>query len=99
MILDINKLYLHLLYKKAKEGFNRCINYKENKFLQNEINVPIESVFLKETSVRIVFLNDITNEYILEICLTLHAADKIIGKYTYHEDEKGYPVDDSLVFY
>ena len=99
MIIEINRSYFDSLYNRARQGFYECIRLKENEFLREEIPGPLESIILKGTNIKIVFSQDIIDAYVLKICLTLFAANREVGKYTYYENEGGSPVDDSLVFY
>jgi len=99
MVIIARNEDLTLLYNRAKKKYHECINYQENKFLQNEIGVPLRSIQLVETDVKIVFSQESADTYLLEICLTLYTDNKSIGKYVYTENEMGKGVDDSLVFY
>ncbi|MGN6493887.1 MAG: hypothetical protein ACTHLE_17950 [Agriterribacter sp.] len=86
------------LYSKAKEKYYECINYQENHFLQNEIDVPLMSIQLVEKEIKITFSHKNAQTYFLEICLTLYADNKIIGKYVYTQNELEEGINDSLVF-
>lgn len=99
MKVEINESDFAVFYDKAREGFSKCINTEGNEYLQEEIDVPFESVTLVDASVKVVFSLKDTKSYILEICIMLHISNMMIGKYTYYMDDKGNPVDDSLVFY
>jgi hypothetical protein len=100
LILSISKGELYVLYSKAEANYYECINNKGNEFLQEELPVPIESIELKHSSVKVVFTQEDVSCYNLEIILSLWIdTTKSIGKYWYIEDDKGNAVDDGLVFY
>lgn len=99
MIIEIDKSNLDLLYNKAKESYNECIDFRDNGFLQQEVDTPLKFIILKETEVKVVFSAEMPESFILEVYLELYANCKIIGKCLYFENEKGDSIDDSLVFY
>jgi hypothetical protein len=90
---------LSLLYENAKKSFNECILNKDNDFLRDEINIPIEDIILIEKDIKFVFSQKFFDRYIIEVCLLLFAENKEIGKYLYFENENNEGIDDSLVFY
>ncbi|HZG00982.1 MAG TPA: hypothetical protein VEY71_08265 [Chitinophagales bacterium] len=97
---QLNKLDLTSLYEKAQEHYERCIAAVENRFLSKEVTVPLESIVLKRANVKIVYRQEICENYQLEVCLELFDENNnSVGKYTYVEDEQGRAVDDHLVFY
>jgi hypothetical protein len=100
VIFNISKEELHVLYRKAEEGYYKCINNKDNKFLEEEMQMPFASVRVKRSGVKVVFLQEDISGYSLEIVLALCSdSDKSIGKYRLVEDDKGNVVDDGLVIY
>lgn len=99
MTIEIDKSNLDLLYNKAKESYNECIDLKDNEFLQQEVDIPLKSIIPKETNVKVVISAEIPESFTREVCLTLYANSKVIGEYVYIENEKGDAIDDSLIFY
>ena len=99
MTIEINTDLFELLYKKATKSFYDCIGAQENKFLKSEIDIPIKSIDLIESYVKITFPQGDFNHYDTEVILLLQANNKEIGKYIYIEDNTGKQIDDSLIFY
>lgn len=87
------------LYLKAKFSFNECILNPENDYLKNEINIQMDEIILVEDFIRVQFFKDEMDEFIIEVKLLLTSRnDHLLGRYFYYEDEKGTPLNDSLVF-
>jgi hypothetical protein len=100
VIFIISKEELQVFYRKAEESCYKCLNNKDHKFLEEEMQMPVASVGLKHSSVKVVISQDDIAGYTLEIELSLWGnAAKSIGKYWYIEDDKGAVVDDGLVLY
>jgi hypothetical protein len=100
MIIDISKQEVALLYAKAKEKYNNCINHEDNAFLEEEASVPLKTIELKESSIKVVFSQEDTERYLLEITIGLwDRSNQSIGKYMYIQDDVGNTIDDSLVFF
>ena len=100
MTIDLRTEDLDLLYAKANEECRKCICNKDNDFLKEEIAVPLKTIKLKQLNVKIVFSQEITENYLLEINLILcDKYNKSIGRYVYVEDNRGNAVEDSLVFF
>jgi hypothetical protein len=100
MTINIVKKDLVLLYTSATESYYKCIRYSGNAFLEQEISVPLETVGLVNSNVKIVFSHEDIKEYQLEVTLKLlDKSDQSIGKYVYVEDHEGNAIDDSLVFF
>lgn len=91
--------YLLVLYDKAKDSFKECIYNKDNQFLKNEVDIPLENIITIEKDVKIVFSKKVFNHYLFEVTLLLFDENKEIGKYLYFENEKKEVIDDSLIFY
>jgi hypothetical protein len=87
------------LYIKAKESFERCIQNNDNKFLEDEIDVPLNDIIVIEKNIKIVFFKTDLDEYTIEICLGLFSGNEEIGKYTSILNEKYDEIDNFLVFY
>lgn len=90
---------LSLFYIKAKESFKECIRNKENEFLRDEINIPLEEIVAIEKDIKIVFFQKSFDHYLVEVNLLLFDGNKEIGKYLYLENEREGDIEDSLVFY
>lgn len=100
MVIEISKQEAALLYAKAKEEYNNCISNEDNAFLEEEVSVPLNTIELKEASIKIVFSLEDTERYLLEITITLwDRSNQLLGEYQYTQDDEGNGVDDSLVFY
>lgn len=93
----LKKQHSESLFEKAKKNYYQCITLKENDFLSEEVNVPLTSIVLEETDIKITFSKHIPNTYRVDVALTLYANNEIIGKYAYTEN--GDDIEDSLVFY
>jgi len=95
----IDSDYFKNLYSKARLAFNKCILNPDNVFLKDEINIPINDIILMEDFVCVKFRKYEINTFVIEVKLQLISPDnRLIGKYFYYENEKGAPVDDSLIF-
>ncbi len=95
----LNKKDLEQKYMKAKKAFMKCAVDEENEFLQSEINIPINSIVLREGSITIRYEQEIADNYVIEIRIQLISpTDDVIGSYTCYENESGAMIDDSLVF-
>ena len=95
----LTKDELHLSYAKAKRAFYECISNEENSFFEDEIEVPIGSLRIKEESVNILHSADQENYCLIQTKIELlDKRDKIVGSYTYIETGDGDPVDDVLTF-
>ncbi|GGH32938.1 hypothetical protein FAZ19_23470 [Sphingobacterium alkalisoli] len=90
---------LLLLYSRAKQKFEECINDEGNKFLKDEVSVSLYEIVIIEKDIKIVFSQRDFEQYLFEISLVLFDGQKEIGKYLYIENEKEEAIDDSLVFY
>ena len=90
---------LTLLYIEAKEHFKKCIRDKENKFLQDEVNILLDDIVIIEKDIKIIFTQKNFTEYICEVSLLLFEGSREIGRYLYIQNEKQEEIDDSLVFY
>lgn len=100
MKFNISKEELNTLYSKAEAGYYKCINKKENKFLEEEMRMPFSSVRVERSEVKVIFFREETDSYKLETKLSiLGDFAKPIGKYWYVIDDKGNFVDDGLVVY
>lgn len=97
-IEDIQPVLL-LLYNKAKQKFEECINDDDNKFLKDEVSLSVHEIEVIKKDIKIVFSQMDFEQYLFEVSLILFDGQKEIGKYLYIENEKGEAVDDSLVFY
>nr|WP_294949105.1 hypothetical protein [uncultured Mucilaginibacter sp.] len=99
MIIDVSSGTLSDYYKKAFDNYYECVNREGNGYLQDEILIPLDQVKLKYPSLKIVFHGDNDDIYAWEVRIVLWDESSMIGKYTYIEDDKGNPLDESLVFY
>jgi hypothetical protein len=99
MIFEIDEQEFKSLYNRAKKNYDKCIGLEENAFLKEEVKIPLKFISVDESDIKIVFSHKSTDTFLVEVCLTLSANNRIIGKYVYIENEKGIPIDDSLVFY
>lgn len=99
MVIEVNEKYFNLLYAKAKEKCFECINHEGNEHLEHEAGIQLNSILLRETTIKIIFRQENIHEYLLEINLFLYDCDNEIGKYSYTESMTGESIDDSLVFY
>lgn len=100
MILKINNQELSILYNKAKENYLLCVNNKDNSFLQKEISLRLEDIKIINSNIKIVFSNEISNEYLIEVSLSLwENSVKCLGNYVSVQDVDGNLIDDRLVFF
>lgn len=87
------------LYLKAKLSFKECILNPDNDHLNNELNIPLREIVLKESFIRLQFFEHETEKFIVEVKLKLISPDhNLIGSYSYYEDEEKTPLDDFLIF-
>ncbi|MEN5195518.1 MULTISPECIES: hypothetical protein [Sphingobacterium] len=93
------ELHLSLLYHKAKESFEQCIQNDANQFLKDELSMPFDDIVLIEKDIKIVFSKRVFEEYNIEVCLLLYAGNNEVGRYLYIENDKNQAIDDSLVLY
>ncbi|GAB3909932.1 hypothetical protein [Mucilaginibacter boryungensis] len=99
MILEINKNELNNLYNKAREMYRKCLQNNDNGYLKEDILIPLEQIEIKNSSIKIVFSQEINERCSWEINLTLWNKSVIIGRYMYFEDDQGNALDDTLVFF
>ena len=100
MIISIKKTELKLLYDKAIRNYHDCLIKVDNAFLRDELSIPLESIILKFSNIKIVFSQTDIENYVFETTISLwDYNDKYIGKYVYIEDGNGNEVDDKLVFF
>ena len=99
MNFDNLKPDLSLLYIKAKKQFEKCICDKDNEFLRDEVNIPLENIIIIEKSIKIVFSQRAFQQYLFEVNLVLLDGEREIGRFLYVESRRGEAIDDSLVFY
>lgn len=99
MTIEVKEQDLAFIYNKAKMKYKECINYKDNTFLKDEVNIPLEFILLREKDIKIVFSQNAAYNYLLEVTLELYDGDEKIGQYIYSENEIGDEIDDILVFY
>ncbi len=98
-MVKFNKKDLELIYSRTKASFEKCVRDEENKFLENEIEIPITSIVTKEEFVKIQYLEYQIDNFVIEAKIQLLSqSNKIIGSYTYYEDESGVGIDDNLMF-
>ena len=81
MTINVNQQDLAFLYEKAKQKYAECINNKENQFLKDEVGYPLESILVIEKDIKIVFTQNISDKYLLELNLELYVGGKEIGRY------------------
>lgn len=99
MMVKFNAEELKQMYSKAKVAFQKCIKDPENEFLKSEIDIPLNSITTKEEYINIKYEKNDSYRYIIKIKIQLMSPEnKVIGNYTYYENEDGVSVDDSLVF-
>ncbi|SNR16238.1 hypothetical protein [Tenacibaculum jejuense] len=98
LIMFLTKEELELKYSKAKNAFEKCINYEENEYLSDEIGFSVKDIIVKYDSVKIEY------SYSSGICLTsikvllLSEKNERIGTFTLVEDDNEDIIDDILVF-
>lgn len=88
---------LCLLYNKAKQNFEECIN--DNQFLKDEVSISLNEIIIIEKDIKIVFSQRDFEQYLFEVSLILSDGQKEIGRYLYIENEKEEVIDDYLVFH
>ena len=94
-----NKNSLNALFDKAESAFKRCIKKDENVFLQDEIDFPVSSIKTQRKSVASKSDKDNPKRFTIEVeILLLSDQNKVIGSYTYVEDQNEVQIDDYLVF-
>src|SRR5688572_23069643 len=95
----LDQMNFDVMYSKAKAAFEKCITTDGNRFLNEEIDIPVSEIITKNELIRIKFFGNNKNHYIVEARLLLFSqSDEKIGYYCYHEDENEEVVDDYLVF-
>ncbi len=99
MTIEVNEQDLALLYHKAEQKYKASIRDKENEFLKEEIDIPLESIQAIAKDIKFTFTQESAHEYLVEVTLILHAGDKEIGKYISIETETGEMIDDFLIFH
>ncbi len=96
MKIDID---IEHLYTKAKKAFQKCMKDKENKFLQAEIEVPLNKMILKNDYVKVKQINNYGDHLVIEAGITLLSQEnKRIGQYSLVVDNNYQSIDDFLVF-
>ena len=96
----IKSIDLELKYLRAMAAFKKCIFDDENKFLEDEITVSLESIIPKEEFVCIKLSGFDKDTFQIETTiLLLSSHGEKLGRYTLVEDQSGSVVDDFLVFH
>jgi len=99
-LIILSKKDIERIYMKTKSAFANWFNNDENKFLESEINLSLDSILFKEVSINISYFSDSIYDYLIESKVILLSPKLIeIGTYTYIEDGNGIPIDDILVFH
>ena len=99
MKLENLEVDLPMLYERAINSYRACIYNKDNLYLNEEVNIPLEEIIVGGKSIKIVYNSTNFSDPIFEVCLLLFDESLEIGKYTYLESVKKEAVDDFLVFY
>jgi hypothetical protein len=95
----LDQINLDVQYSKAKTAFGECITNPDNAYLNEEIDIPLSKIIIKNESVKIQFSGSDKNHYIVETLLLLSTPiGEKIGYYCYHENENEEVVDDYFVF-
>ncbi len=98
MTIDLNEEDSARFYTTACQKYHECLRRKDNSFLQDEVNFPIEAMEVKKSNIKMVFGEGVS-QCSFEIELALLYQDKIVGKYTYMQDRDGNGLEDMLVFF
>lgn len=97
--MKLENEFLKDLYLRAKLSFSECVLNPENDYLQDEINISIDKIILKEDFIRLQFFEHQVDKFTAEVKLQLISPDNtLVGRYYYYEDEKKTALDDSLIF-
>lgn len=99
MVLDGISEEMSLLYLKAKDAYDKCIEDENNAFLKKEVKVSLSEISVIEKDIKIVFSKRNFNIYVFEVTLLLFDGHQEIGKYLYITDHRKQEIDDFLVFY
>ena len=95
----ITKHELTHIYLRAKTSFIQCITNEENRFLRDEVEVPLESLILKEDYIIVKYQELNISKYHIEAKLNIVTdGGGVLGRYHYYENEQGEQFDDVLVF-
>lgn len=88
-------------YLKCKTAFQDCISNKENDFLKEEIETPINDLVLHNDQITLLFKSENNDDFIIDIKIKLINSDlnKQIGYYKYQENMEGEYLDEFLVFF
>jgi len=91
---------LEYCFLKCKVSYQACINISENKYLRDDIEVPINELVLQDDSVKIFIDSKVYGESIIAVRINLFSSElnKSIGYYRYIENIAGEPIDDFLAF-
>lgn len=60
---------LLLLYNKAKQKFEECINDEDNKFLKDEVSISLHEIVIIEKEIKIAFSQRDFEKYFFEVSL------------------------------
>ncbi|MND92384.1 hypothetical protein D3C87_774570 [compost metagenome] len=98
MIKNVHNQILENYFKRAIDSYHSCIELEENSYLFNEITSFASDVQLERDSIKFLY-NDMRSEnYVIEVCLKLLSKGANVGYYTLILNEENQELDDYLVF-
>ncbi|RKE55308.1 hypothetical protein [Sphingobacterium detergens] len=98
MIKNIHHQILENYFKRAIDSYHSCIELEENSCLFNEIAKSASDVQLERDSIKFLY-NDMRSEnYVIEIRLNLLSKESNVGYYALILNEENQELDDYLVF-
>ncbi|SFQ78948.1 hypothetical protein [Hymenobacter arizonensis] len=99
MVIHVQPPEFDQLYRKAREGYQACINHPENGFLQEQVTLPLRKIDVREGEVKIVFSAGRVEVDRMEVHLGLYASGEWMGDYVAILNVTGELVDERLVFH
>ena len=99
MVIQLQEPDLDRFYRRAKESYFACVTHPENGYLQDEVEVALTALDLREITVKVVFAFRDASTYQVEVVLALYANGEVFGKYECVVDQAGTVTENDLVFY
>lgn len=98
MITDLHNQILENCFKRAIDSYVSCIELEENSCHFNEIAISASVIQLERNSIKFLY-NDMRSEnYVIEVRLNLLSKESNVGYYVLILNEENEALDDYLVF-
>ncbi|WP_343558926.1 hypothetical protein [Sphingobacterium sp.] len=98
MIKSVHNQILENYFKRAIDSYHSCIKQEENSCLFNEIAIFATDTQLELNSIKFLYNDMRSANYVIEVRLNLLSKESNVGYYTLILNEEDEALDDYLVF-